>query len=92
MNRGVVSICLALLVFSAIAQAQLQEFTEGCTTIQCRRDAFLMREREELNEMQLDLMEMLFEIQALNEQEAYIMGYHGAQAMQNPHMQRNHLL
>ncbi|VDL62195.1 unnamed protein product [Hymenolepis diminuta] len=91
MHSSVVSIFAVLLVFNAFAQAQFVENGEGCTTLQCRRDSFLMKEREQLNEMQLDLMKMLFEIQTLNEQEAYIMGYQGA-AMPNPHMERNPLL
>ena len=71
---------LAALVLVAV-DAQMAEFFEGCTTPACRRDSFLMQEREKLNEMQVELMEMLLEIQMLNDQEAYIMGHHGAAIM-----------
>nr|CDS34314.1 expressed protein [Hymenolepis microstoma] len=89
MHSSTVSIFAVLLVLNSFAQAHFVE-DEHCTTLQCRRDSFLMKEREKLGEMQVDLMKMLFEVQNLNEQEAYIMGYHGA-SMHNSPMQRNPL-
>ena len=74
------------VVFAALlvtATAQFLEEGNGCTTIQCRRNAFLMKEREELNDMQLEIMEMLMKIQTLNEQETYLMGLPGP-AMHQP--------
>ncbi|VDO13771.1 unnamed protein product [Rodentolepis nana] len=90
MHSSCVSIFAVLLVFSAFVQAHFGDWDEGCTTLQCQRDSFFMKELEKLGEMQVDLTKMLFEIQNLNLQEAYLMGYQGA-AMQNSHVQRNPL-
>ncbi|KAL5963610.1 hypothetical protein TSMEX_008661 [Taenia solium] len=83
MHSHIVTVFVALLLTTAVVYAHIGMHGEGCTTLQCQRHAFMMKEREKLNEMQLELMEMLMDIQTMNEQEAYYAGLHGA-GMQQP--------
>ncbi|VDM35043.1 unnamed protein product [Hydatigera taeniaeformis] len=78
MHSHIITVVSALLLTIAVVHAHMGMHGEGCTTPHCQRHAFMMKEREKLNEMQLDLMEMLMDIQTMNEQEAY---YAGLQSM-----------
>ncbi|CDS36898.1 expressed conserved protein [Echinococcus multilocularis] len=84
MHSYIATAVAALLLTSTLVHAQFSERGEGCTTLHCQRHEFMMKEREKLNEMQLDLMEMLMDIQTMNEQEAYYAGLSGV-ALQQPH-------
>ncbi|KAL5103721.1 hypothetical protein TcWFU_005885 [Taenia crassiceps] len=83
MHSYTATVFAALLLTTAVVHAHISMHGEGCNTLQCQRHAFMMKEREKLNEMQLDLMEMLMDIQTMNEQEAYYAGLQGS-GMQQP--------
>ncbi|VDD75550.1 unnamed protein product [Mesocestoides corti] len=68
-------VLVTALLFSSVVQGQ-REHAEGCTSFHCRRRAFLLEEREKLNEMQLDLIKMGMEMQQLNEEERLLFGRH----------------
>ncbi len=70
-------VLLLLLLLAMEGQAQWNE-DSPCTTAACRRNAFLLKEREKLYEMQLDLLEMLQEIQQLHDEVSLL--YVGLQA------------
>ena len=86
MHISVITIVVVFIL--STVSAQNEEHAGECTTLECRRNLFLTEQRKELNEMQMDIMEMLMKIQLMNEQEAYLVGLHGAQHQQQHQQQQ----